>query len=294
MTTFRYKTLEFILRLTGAGKSIEKGLAKGNVPSEKIPGSLRKRWETTEFEGRDVFTCRPEGEDTGRVYVHQHGGGYVIGLIALHFSMFTKLADMSGVTIVLPDYPLPPDMNSTEIIGWATRQYESIVAERGGRGVSLGGDSAGGNLALAISQMTKVTSPLLLLSPWVDVDPADMPDDIPNAEILLQPKPLKAAGRRYATPREPNDPLISPLFADPETLPEVMIFAGEKDLLFRQISNFAARMKSADKLVKLATYGEFGHYWMFYPTPDRESTLVELAAILPTGRPRDPRVIVKG
>ena len=59
-----------------------------------------------------------------------------------------------------------------------------------------------------------------------------------------------------------------------------MIFTGEKDLLHPQIMKFAEAMKPAGKLRKLATYGEFGHYWMFYPTPDRESTLAELAEII--------------
>lgn len=147
----------------------------------------------------------------------------------------------------------------------------------------LGGDSAGGNLALAMSQKTPVAGPLVLLSPWVDLVPEDMADDIPNAEILLDPVTLKAAGRYYVGETDPKDPLMSPVFADPNDLPEVAIFAGEKDLLFGQIMKFSDRMSAAGKLAKLAVYGEFGHYWMFYPVPDRESTLIEIAAILARG-----------
>lgn len=280
MTTLRYKLFETLLQLTGAGKTIGKGLARGNIPSEKVPSRLSKRWAKSEFQGRDIFTCRPVGKGNGRIYVHQHGGAYVLGLNSLHFSMFTKLADMSGVTIVLPDYPLPPESSALGIIDWAAAHYVSVVTKHGAENVMLGGDSAGGNLALAISQKMRVERPLLLLSPWVDLEASDMPDDIANDEILLDPVTLKAAGHRYAGEFSPRDPLISPRFADPETLPEVMIFAGEKDLLFGHIMTFADQMRGAGKLTKLATYGAFGHYWMFYPTPDRESTLVELAAII--------------
>ncbi len=280
MTTLRYKLFETVIRLTGAGKSIAKAMKAGNATSEAVPKRLRSRWESSDFQGRTIWTCRPKGEDTGRVYVHQHGGGYVLGLIALHFAMFTKLSDMSGVTIVLPDYPLPPESTSDKIIDWATAHYLTVVAAHGVDNVRLGGDSAGGNLALAMSQKQEMTLPLLLLSPWVDLDASDMPEDIVHHEILLDVATLKAAGHRYAGVRSSNDPLISPIFASPEDLPEVMIFTGEKDLLFGQIMTFADRMESAGKLRKLATYGEFGHYWMFYPTPDRDSTLVELASIL--------------
>jgi acetyl esterase/lipase len=283
MTTLRYKLLETALKLSGAGRTIGKGLKRGNIPSEKVPAGLCKRWNKSEFQGRAVFACAPVGKNTGRIYVHQHGGAYVIGLITLHFAMFTKLADMAGVTIILPDYPLPPEASADDIIDWAVKHYDTVADEFGVENVTLGGDSAGGNLALAMAQKRKISNPLLLLSPWVDVFPTDLLDDIPNAEILLDPATLKAAGKRYAGEHDPKSPLISPIFAKPEDLPEVMIFTGEKDLLFGQISQFASQMKAAGKLAKLATYGEFGHYWMFYPTPDRNSTLIELAEILATG-----------
>lgn len=280
MTSLRYKLFEIVLRLTGAEKAIGKGIERGNIQSEKVPSNLRKRWEKSTFQGRDIWTCRPNGKDTGRVYVHQHGGAYVIGLIGLHFAMFTKIADMSGVTIILPDYPMPPDVGAPGIIDWATAQYENVIAKHGAENVQLGGDSAGGNLVLAVSQKTSVEGPLVLLSPWVNLDVADMPDKIDSEEILLDPVAMKAAASRYAKELGATSPLISPMFADPNDLPEVMIFTGEKDPLYGDIMMFSKRMKDAGKLRKIATYGEFGHYWMFYPVPDRESTLVEIAAIL--------------
>ena len=280
MTSFRYRCFEWVLKVSGAGKTIGKALARGNIPSVKPSSKLAKRWTRSKFKGRDIWTCRPKGSDTGQVYIHQHGGAYAIGLIPLHFAMFAKLSDMSGATIILPDYPLPPNEGAHGIIEWAAAQYQSVVGEFGSDKVRLGGDSAGGNLALAISQKAEVLAPLMLMSPWVDLDAANMADDAPNAEILLEPVTLKAAGRKYAGDQDSKDPLISPIFAEPNTLSDVIIFAGEKDLLFGQIMRFAETMKAAGKLTKLATYGEFGHYWMFYPVPDRESTLVEMAAIL--------------
>lgn len=280
MTSLRYKLFETILRIAGTGKTIGKGLKRGNIPSEKVPSALRKRWVHSTFQKRDIWTCRPVGKDTGRVYVHQHGGAYVIGLISLHFAMFTKLADMSGVTIILPDYPMPPDAKADDIINWAAAHFQSVSDQYGADIVQLGGDSAGGNLALAVCQKMDVTRPLVLLSPWVDLVPADMPDDIANAEVLLDPVTLKAAGQHYAGEHDPNRPLLSPIFAEASALSDVVIFTGEKDLLFGQIMRFAEQMKTAGKLKKLATYGEFGHYWMFYPVPDRESTLVEIASVI--------------
>jgi acetyl esterase/lipase len=280
MTTLQYKIFEFLMKASGASRTIGKGLEGGNVPSVNVPSKLRKRWVKSEFQGRDIFTCRPAGTDVGRVYVHQHGGAYVIGLIDLHFAMFTKLADMSGVTIILPDYPMPPDMDAPGIIDWATAHYETVVAKYGAQDVVLGGDSAGGNLALAISQKTSAEGPLVLLSPWVNLDIADIPDENDSEEFLLDPVAMKTAASRYAEALGAKSPLISPIYADPNDLPDVTIFTGEKDPLYGDIVAFSKRMKDGGKLRKIATYGEFGHYWMFYPTKDRNSTLIEIASIL--------------
>ena len=275
MTTLRYKLFEKIMGWSGAGRSIAKAVAGDMVRHATPKGS---RWTRDEFQGRAVWTCAPKANATGRVYVHQHGGAYVLGLNAVQFETFARLADMSGATIHLPDYPLPPEQTAEGIIAFAKAHYAAVVEKHGSENVKLGGDSAGANLALAISHGQPNGSPLLLLSPWVDLDMAGMPDDIPNREILLQPESLRAAGKIYAGDMDTRGSLISPIFANPNDYPAVEIFTGELDLLYPQIMAFADRMSDAGKVAKLATYGEFGHYWMFYPVPDRESTLVELAA----------------
>ena len=77
-----------------------------------------------------------------------------------------------------------------------------------------------------------------------------------------------------------DDPLISPALADISKLPEVHIITGEQDILFPEISEFVGKAKAAGKLASLISEPEYGHYWMFYPVPDRHKTLKQIAAIL--------------
>ena len=120
----------------------------------------------------------------------------------------------------------------------------------------------------------------MLLSPWVDLELSDLDDDMEPLDKILEPVSLKAAGKRFIGDGDPRGALNSPRFADLNTFPKMSIFTGEKDLLHASIMDFAQRAQQAGKIKKLAVYGEFGHYWMFYPTPDRESTLVELAGVI--------------
>ena len=132
MTTLRYKLFEFILKRSGAGETMTKALTRGHIRSQPVPKKVAGRWEKSNFQGRNIWTCRPAEKRSDRVYVHQHGGGYVVGLLPLQFETMTKLADLAGVTIIMPDYPLPPDSTATEIIDWAAAHYGSVVAEHGG------------------------------------------------------------------------------------------------------------------------------------------------------------------
>jgi len=281
MTSLRYKFLEKALRWSGLTKKIAKTLKSGTKLSTKPNYPVKRRWTRSEFQGRNIWTCSPKSGATGKIYIHQHGGAYAMGLIDLHYWTMTRLSDMSGTTVIMPDYPLVGEAGSDEIIQFALDHWQSCLDEYGFDNLKLGGDSAGGHLALTIAQMAQ-TPPdeLLLLSPWVDMELSDLNGDIPLLDPILGPVSLKAAGKRFMGSRDPRDPVISPRFADPLSLPQMYIFTGEKDLLHASIMDFAARSKAVGKINKLAVFGEFGHYWMFYPTPDRESTLVELAEIV--------------
>ena len=77
-----------------------------------------------------------------------------------------------------------------------------------------------------------------------------------------------------------RDPQVSPTFADLSGLPPLSIFTGDVDLLHTDILSFADKAKAAGVLSKLAIYGTMGHIFMLYPTPDRESALIEMSDIL--------------
>ena len=282
MPTFQYKIFEFVAGLIGVSKAIPKGLDKGAPPSDAPPRKVASRWVKTRFRDRDIWTCAPKANPTGRAYVHQHGGAYVLGLNGLQFSMMTELSDTTGAVIILPDYPLPPERFAEDIIDWAAAHFDAVVTEYGSENIMLGGDSAGANLALALCQTIPdiATDRLILISPWVDLDMANMDADTPNSELLLDPVSLRRAGHRYAGNRKPADPLISPINANLTKMPPMTIITGEMDLLHSDIAQFAALAKAAGVRRKYAVYGEYGHYWMFYPTPDRCDVMMVLADAL--------------
>lgn len=287
-TTLRYKILQGIFRATKYRNKMIKDVAIGEQRNALPKGKLAVRWDRSDFDGRAVWTCHPKSGATDRVYVHQHGGGFVYGIAAIHYMSLQELADHAGMTVIMPDYPLPPQARAPEIMAWADRHFTSVVAQYGLDNVAMGGCSAGGNMTLALLQRRASrgeanAKTVTLWSPWVDLTPADNPPTkADDTEALITPYGLEPAVGAYMGDcgMDREDPTISPLFADLSALPTLHIITGEQDILYPSICEFAEKAKAAGKLGQFITEPDYGHYWMFYPVPDRHRTLKQIAEML--------------
>lgn len=287
-TSLGYKALQGFFRITRYRNNMIKDAAKGEQRNAVPKGKQAQRWARSEFEGRAVWTCDPKSGATDRVYVHQHGGGFIYGIAAIHYMSLQELADHAGMTVIMPDYPLPPQRRAPDIIDWSDRQFSSVVEQYGLDKVALGGCSAGGNMTLAILQRRthrgdENPTIVTLWSPWVDLTPADTaPSKADDTEALITPFGLEPAVGAYMGDSEMDraDPLISPLFADLSAMPTLNIITGQQDILYPSILEFADKAKAAGKLGAFIAEPDYGHYWMFYPVKDRHQTLKQIAEML--------------
>ena len=287
-TSLRYRAVQALLRVTRYRNKMLKDAANGVQRNAQPKGRQAKRWQRAEFEGRAVWMCHPVGGETQSVYVHQHGGGYVYGLQSIHYMALQEVCDHAQMTVIMPDYPLPPQALAPQIMDWADRHFDSVVECYGLENVALGGCSAGGNLTLAILQTRRdrgeaTPQTVVLWSPWVDLTPFESPptkDD--DYEALITPFGLEPAVGAYLgdSGLKRDDPRISPEFMDFTDMPKLHAVTGEQDVLFPAIERFAARAKSAGALGHYVKEPDYGHYWMFYPVPDRHRTLKQIASWL--------------
>ena len=284
-TSLRYKAVQGVLRATRYRNHMLKDAARGEQRNALPKGRSARRWTRAEFDGRAVWMCHPEGGETKGVYVHQHGGGYVYGIQPIHYMSLQEVCDHAGMTVIMPDYPLPPDAHAPEILDWADRHLASVMECYGLEDTRLGGCSAGGNLALAILQRRRDRGEgnpdtVILWSPWVDLTPADTPPTAADDyEALITPFGLEPAVSGYVgdSGMDRADPLVSPANMDFAGMPNLHIVTGERDILFPSIERFAARAREAGVLGHYLTEPDYGHYWMFYPVPDRHPTLRTIA-----------------
>ena len=101
--------------------------------------------------GLGVDVVVPPGGPGSATLVHLHGGGYVFGSARSHRRLGIELAVASGCELWLPDYPLAPESPWPLARLAAARLVRAALSDDAGRerALVLGGDSAGGHLALA-------------------------------------------------------------------------------------------------------------------------------------------------
>jgi len=128
-------------------------------------------WEGPEMASvKDIQVPRQEGDITCRVFipkgvaqnapvlVYFHGSGWVIGGLDSHENEARHYGDGAGCIVVVPDYRLAPENkfpaaaeDCYAVLNWVAEHADKL----GGNpdNIAIAGDSAGGNLAAAVSQM---------------------------------------------------------------------------------------------------------------------------------------------
>ncbi len=92
----------------------------------------------------------PNGSKTG-VILYFHGGGYVFGSPGTHSAMLAGLSLLTGMVACLLAYRLVPEQAFPAAIEVGITSYQALLrCGFASKDIVIGGDSAGGGLALAV------------------------------------------------------------------------------------------------------------------------------------------------
>ena len=102
------------------------------------------------FKNRKVFiiTSKQNGDMSDKYILYLHGGAYVMEATYKHWQFLEEIVDRTGMTLVLPDYPLTPRNTYKEAFDMIEPIYIDLIDKVGKEKVILMGDSAGGGMAL--------------------------------------------------------------------------------------------------------------------------------------------------
>ncbi|MEC3862611.1 alpha/beta hydrolase [Mesobacterium sp. TK19101] len=212
-----------------------------------------------------------------------HGGAYVFGSPDTHRAMVATLANKTGVAAVLPKYRKAPEHPFPAAIDDALAVYRAVMDRPGG--VILGGDSAGGGLALSLlAEVLRqgLTPPLgsFALSPLTDMTYSGA-SIVKNAEAeaVLPVERIGDASEWYLNGADPRDPRVSPLFAPFTGAPPVWICVGDTEILLDDSRRMADRLQDQGVDVTLTIEHDHPHVWPLFHTflPEARRTLDAVA-----------------
>lgn len=220
-----------------------------------------------------------------------HGGGWWLGDIDADDALCAKVADACGMVVVSVDYRLAPE-HAFPIPNEDCYSAVQWVADNAGAlgidadDVSIGGGSAGGNLAASVALMCRDRGGPMLSMQWLHVPATDltMPDNASlrafGAGFGLNADDVERCIEFFASEHDRAHPYISPLRADDLAgLPPAVITVAGCDPLRDQGIAYAERLCDAGVPVRLSCWDGHLHGTMGLTgvTPTAERFFAELA-----------------
>ncbi len=187
--------------------------------------------------------------------------------------------------MVLVDYALAPEHPFPAGLHDAIHVYDAVRAETSSLPVLVGGDSAGGGLATslvvaALAAGLPLPSGVILFSPWLDLTvSADSYASRARSDLLFSATSATAAAGLYLQGWDPRHPLASPVIADLQGFPPVLLFVGSEEVLLDDALALASALSRAGSTVALHSIAGMQHVWpTIWPELRESETSLRLLA----------------
>ena len=211
------------------------------------------------------------------VILYCHGGGYSTGSCLYGRTLTAKLASTTSMDVLSFDYRLAPENPYPAALEDAEKVWNYLMLlGYGARDIILTGDSAGGNLALALTLKLKADGRLLprglvLMSPWTDLTSSGeshktRADVDPVLDKAYIDRMIAAyIGETGKAGQELENPYISPLFGDFTGFPPVYIQVGDNEILLSDSVELHKKLVEANVSVRLDCFDGMWHVFQMSP-----------------------------
>ena len=239
-----------------------------------LPSGVKTTDHIIKSNGAEIKVREYSPELIGSIYpalVYFHGGGWVFGSIETHEAFTGFLAKELKAKVFSVDYRLAPEhpypiplADCEAAFNWV-KDNSSDLGINPNR-VSIGGDSAGGNLAASLCVKRKqeelsMPKAQLLIYPVTDLTLKHPSIDEMAEGFFLTKDSMKYFRDNYIDDKELiKDPLVSPLFAEDLTghPPAVVVTAGF-DPLRDEGDQYAQALRNANVEIYHRTHDSYIH-----------------------------------
>ena len=228
------------------------------IHDEILNGVFEKICVRTKTAGYiDLSIYRPlnwDGKKVLKPVFNFHGGGNVLGYYEQDGKYCRKLADLTGCAIINVDYALAPEFkypkplfSSYEAIVEVLKRNNELLIDK--ENVIVMGHSAGGYISACLALIDRDRKEIGIKGAILDYPP--LRQEV-KSELRKVENPAKAISENrmlqyinwyYNSFDELDEELASPLLADLQNLPAMLVISAEFDSLKNEEKAFAKKVK---------------------------------------------------
>lgn len=236
---------------------------------EKLPVDIEEKIITQDGRSVSIRIVKPQGsKEKLPVLMYFHGGGWILGNAFTHDRLVRELTVGANIAVVFVNYTPTPEARypqANEEAYAATKWIKENGAKLGlyTTKIAVGGDSVGGNMAIAVTLMAKERKGpeidfQLLFYPITDANfNTASYQQFANGHFLTLNAMIWFWNQYAPNVVDRNQITASPLRADFEQLkglPEALVITAENDVLRDEGEAYAKKLNAAGVTVTATRY----------------------------------------
>jgi acetyl esterase/lipase len=182
------------------------------------------------------------------------------------------LSAVTGCRVLAIDYAWAPEKPFPAALDDCVAGYRWFLTKGGGvpGKVVLAGDSAGGNLVVAMLLAFKqhgdrMPAAGVCLSPIFDLAlTGDSVTSRAERDPMILASSLQKCSDAYRGNTDPRNPLMSPLYGDLSGLPPLLLQCGSEEMLRDDSARLCAKAKAAGVDATFEEWDEMVHVWHLF------------------------------
>jgi epsilon-lactone hydrolase len=284
--------LESLNHRTHGPETLEQRRAGTDEWRRRASGEARKLYpvnleETTTAGVRtDIITpLDTPVANRGRVLINLHGGGFNSDSGSLIEGV--PICNLAKIRVVSIYYRLAPENPFPAAVEDVVAVYKELLKTYKPRDIGIFGTSAGAALTAEVTARLKQTSmplPGALGMFSIHADYSRVTDSLQLFTLdgfpgdLERGEPYHPRADPYIGTTNPQDPVLSPLFADLKNWPPSLLVTSTRDLLLSDTAMFHVALLRAGNDAQLVVYEALPHaFWYHFQLPETKEALQFMA-----------------
>ena len=254
--------------------------------SRKVPRFINRKYnvKTMYIDDTPVYYVYPKETKASKGVLYLHGGAYVHTITIVHWMFLDKIMAKSNCYMVVPLYPLAPAYNYKDTFSVLTRLYDMVISDSGVN-LTIMGDSAGGGLSLALTQIAhekglKLFNNLIMISPWLDItmQNPEIKDILPKDPMLDMS--LEKEGLLYAGGENRTNPYLSPIYGEINLPINMAILIGTSDIAYPDCKKLYFKAKEKGVNINYIEKENMMHCYPLMPIPEAEEAINKIVNLI--------------